>query len=165
VRTQGDPAERRHRRRRLTRADLEQREHGDRRGPPLSAFLAGAIDGGVQVTGIATIRDSVISANRVEAVSEAGIANAAERGIGSLSGRLTLERTAVSGTARAARASAGSSSAAASSTSRSAGARRGSRSATASSRPTSSLQARPSHRREAASTRPTSSAAARSRFR
>jgi hypothetical protein len=65
--------------------------------PPLSGFLAGAIDGGLQVTGIATIRDSVVGANRVEAASEAGIANAAGAGIGSLSGRLTLDRSVVTG--------------------------------------------------------------------
>ena len=49
------------------------------------------------MTGVATIRDSVISGNVVEAVSEAGVVNAAGGGIGSLSGRLTLERTVVTG--------------------------------------------------------------------
>jgi hypothetical protein len=65
--------------------------------PPVSGFLAGAIDGGLQISGSATIRTSVIAANGVEAVSETGIVNAAGAGIGSLSGRLTLERTVISG--------------------------------------------------------------------
>jgi hypothetical protein len=65
--------------------------------PPFSGFLAGAIDGGIQVTGVATIRSSLIRGNTVEAVSERGVVNAAAAGIGNLSGRLTLDRTVVAG--------------------------------------------------------------------
>jgi hypothetical protein len=65
--------------------------------PPASGFVAGAIDGGVQAQGAATIRNSRITDNTLTAVSVAGTANVAGAGIGSLSGSVTLERTLVMG--------------------------------------------------------------------
>jgi hypothetical protein len=65
--------------------------------PASSGFLAGAVDGGVQVQGVATVRTSRISENSLTAISATGTANAAGAGIGNLSGTLTLERSLVTG--------------------------------------------------------------------
>jgi hypothetical protein len=63
--------------------------------PAGSGFLAGAIDGGLQVQDVATVSDSRISDNSVVAVSDGGPSNAGGAGIGNLSGRLTLDHTAI----------------------------------------------------------------------
>jgi hypothetical protein len=65
--------------------------------PASSGFLAGAVDGGLQVQGVATIRDSSISHNTLTAHSATGPTNAAGGGIGNLSGQVTVERTHVVG--------------------------------------------------------------------
>ena len=65
--------------------------------PPSPGNLASASFGGMQVTGVATIRNSSISANVLTAVSATGPALAAGVGIGNLSGQVTLERTRVIG--------------------------------------------------------------------
>src|SRR5215208_3267124 len=65
--------------------------------PASSGFLAGAVFGGVKVGGDVTIRKGRIVGNTLSAVSAGGGANAAGAGIANLSGRLTLERTLVTG--------------------------------------------------------------------
>jgi hypothetical protein len=70
--------------------------------PPSSGFLAGAVAGGLEVQGAATVRNTRISHNSVVGMSESGTANAAGGGVTSLSGNVTLERTVV--TANSARA-------------------------------------------------------------
>jgi len=65
--------------------------------PASSALLAGAVDGGLEVHRAAVVRSSRISDNSVTATSAGGTANAAGAGIGNLSGRLTVERTIVTG--------------------------------------------------------------------
>jgi hypothetical protein len=63
--------------------------------PPSSGHLAGAVDGGLQVQGVATIQTSSISDNSLVAVSNTGPANAAGAGIGNLSGQLTLDHARI----------------------------------------------------------------------
>jgi hypothetical protein len=65
------------------------------RVPAASGFLAGAIDGGLQVQGVATVRNTRISDNSLTAISENGTTNAAGAGIANLSGQLTLEQSLV----------------------------------------------------------------------
>ena len=65
--------------------------------PPSSGNLASASFGGIQVTGVATIRNSSISHNVLTAVSATGPAIAAGGGIGNLSGQVTLDRALVIG--------------------------------------------------------------------
>ena len=67
--------------------------------PPFSGLVAGAVFGGLEV-GIgaeATVRSSRIAHNTLAAFSMGGGANVAGAGIANLSGRLTLERTLVTG--------------------------------------------------------------------
>ena len=63
--------------------------------PPSSGNLASAAFAGIEVTGVATIRNSSVSGNRATAVSAAGPAIGGGAGIANLSGHLTLERTLV----------------------------------------------------------------------
>jgi hypothetical protein len=65
------------------------------RVPAASGFLAGAIDGGLQTQGVATITNSRIADNSLSATSENGTANVAGAGIGNINGALTLNRTLV----------------------------------------------------------------------
>jgi hypothetical protein len=65
--------------------------------PASSGYLAGAVFGGIEVQGTATIRNSSILGNLLHATSTTGAANAAGGGIGNLSGHVTLERTRVIG--------------------------------------------------------------------
>jgi hypothetical protein len=65
--------------------------------PPSSGNLASAAFAGIEVTGVATIRNTSISGNRSTAVSATGPAIGAGVGIGNLSGEVTLERTLVIG--------------------------------------------------------------------
>ena len=65
--------------------------------PASSGYLAGAVFGGIEIQGTATIRNSSISGNLLNATSLTGAANAAGGGIGNLSGHVTLARTRVIG--------------------------------------------------------------------
>jgi hypothetical protein len=65
--------------------------------PPSSGNLASAAFAGIEVTGVATIRNTSISGNLFTAVSATGPAIGAGVGIGNLSGQVTLERALVIG--------------------------------------------------------------------
>jgi hypothetical protein len=65
--------------------------------PPSSGNLASAAFAGIEVTGVATIRNTSISGNLSTAVSATGPAIGAGIGIGNLSGQVTLERALVIG--------------------------------------------------------------------
>jgi hypothetical protein len=65
--------------------------------PPSSGNLASSSFGGIQVTGVAMIRNSSISANVLTAVSATGPTLVAGAGIGNLSGQVTLEQVRVIG--------------------------------------------------------------------
>src|SRR5262249_17012029 len=63
--------------------------------PAFSGFVAGALFGGLQVSGTAPVRSSRIAGNALTAVGVGSGANVAAAGIGNLSGELTLEHTVV----------------------------------------------------------------------
>jgi hypothetical protein len=65
--------------------------------PPGSGFAAVATSGGLGVAGAANVSASRLGDNSVSAVSPGGPAHAGGGGAGSFSGRLTLERSVVSG--------------------------------------------------------------------
>ena len=65
--------------------------------PPESGNLAAAAFGGIEVSDVATIRNSSISGNLLSAVSKSGGANVVGGGIANLSGQVSMERTRVTG--------------------------------------------------------------------
>jgi hypothetical protein len=65
--------------------------------PPGSGFVAVASSGGIGLAGVANLTASRLGDNKVRAVSLGGPALAAGAGAGNFSGRLTLERSVVSG--------------------------------------------------------------------
>ena len=65
--------------------------------PPESGNLAAAAFGGIEVSDVATIRNSSVSGNLLTAVSNSGGANVVGAGIANLSGRITMVRTLVTG--------------------------------------------------------------------
>ncbi len=65
--------------------------------PASSGYLAGAVFGGIEVSGVAKILRSSISRNHLVSNSATGTANVGGGGIGSLSGHVALERTLVIG--------------------------------------------------------------------